>query len=380
MIYRPGIVRDRLVNAIDTCRIFETSFDFWDRDGDGWDVLQFAPEWHESLSTTEAETMVAFCSWLVKSSSPDIKDNFVEDKVWDTTHCVNDEFADFVDLLLGLNPAGTLHDDAGLLQHWPPLLSRHIIRQNWKFVNLLLATGADPHRVYTDKYYSPVAESPLSWAMYSSWTFWGFRNTLHGRDLDIKDFAREELEEGRPLHKAGWQMETLTALLELDIELDIAPYNGRPRYSCDSCNRDIRSSPYSAKIVVQPYWQSSLESVKSGVSPHGLFSITQDEQPPNSQHNLTVPNDSTTDTTGDSALSQDLVLSEDQATHQHQESPTNGVDISSTIFDRKEIWCIECWYDFKKTGHQRSPASFVTESSDDDDASEDDFSPYLIHT
>ena len=379
MIYRQGIVGDRLVNAIDACRIFETSFNFWDADGDGWDVLENTPGWNVSLSTTMAETTVAFFSWLVKSSSRDIKDNFIEEKVGGAIYLANDNFADFVELLLGLRPAGTLHDDAGLLQLCSDLLFRHITLQNWKIVNSLLAWGADPHRVYTDKNYSPVAESPLSLAMYSSWTFCAFRNASHGRDLDVKDFARKELKEGRPLHKSGWQMETLTALLEFEFEPDIAPNNGRSRYWCDSCNRYMWSGQHCFEIMVQPYWESFLESVKSGVSPHDLCSITQDEQPSDSQRNLTVLSDSSTDTTDDSELSQDPALSEDQAAHPDQESRTYGVDISSTIFHRKEIWCIECWYHFKKTGRRWSSAS-ETESSDEDDTSEDDFSPYLIHT
>ena len=374
MIYRLGIVRDSLVNAIDTCRIFETSFDLWDGDGDGWNVLRFAPNWHERMSTTETETLAALCSWFVESSSPDIKDNLIEDMVWGAIFNTNDDFADFIDLLLGLSPPKTLHDDAGLLQHHSDLLLHHVIRQNWKIVNLLLASGADPHLVDTDRYNSPVAESPLSLAMYSSWMFWGFRNALHGRELDIKDFAREELEEGRPLLDAGWQMETLTVLLELEFEPDIALYNGRPRHWCDSCTRDTWYDLYSSDVMVQPYWQSFVESIKSGASPHDFSSITPDEQPPNSHHSLTVLNESTTDAADDSALSQDPALSEDQAAHPNQESPTNGVDISSTIFDRREIWCIKCWYHFKETGLRRTPAS-KTESTD-----EDDFSPYLFNT
>ena len=376
MIYRTGIVRDRLVNAIDTCRIFETSFDFCDEDGDGWDMLQYTPNWHESLSTAEAEAVASFCSWLVKSSSPDIKDNFIEDKVWNAIFRTNDDFADFVDLLLGLSPAGALDDNAGLLQHYSHTLLSHIKRHNWKIVNLLLARGADPHRVYTNGFHSPVAESPLSLAMYSSWTFWDFRNALHGTDLDVKDFAHKELEEGSPLLDTGWQMETLTALFELEFEPDASPHETeRDSLHCDSCNWWLYQS-----VVVQPYWQVILESIKNGIYPQGTCSDIQDGQP-KSQRLPAVPSlDSITNTADDSALSQDPALSKNQAAHPDQESRTYGVDISSTIFDRKEGWCVECWLHFKKTGHRRSPATSETESSNEDGTSEDDFTPYLIHT
>ena len=379
MIYRLGFTRDKIVNAIDICRAFETSFNFWDEDGDGWDVLRYSHHGY-SASYSDAEAVAAFSSWFVKSSSPDIKENFLEEMVSRAIEWANDRHADFVDLLLGLRPAGTLHDNAPLLQLYSDLLCRHIVCQNWKIVNLLLAWGADPHHVYEFTWQSPVPESSLSAAIYSSWAFWAFRNVLQGRDLDVQDFARKELEEGRPLLEAGWKIETLTALLELDFEPDIAPHNSLPRScSCDSCNQTLWLGTYDADIIVQPYWQSFLESVKNGVSPHDLFSIPQDEQPANDQRNLTVINGSTTDTADESALSQDPTLSEYQTADSDEESPTNRVDISSTTFNRQEVWSIKCWFHFKETGRRRCPTS-KTKSSNEDDASEDDFSPYLIHT
>ena len=381
------ITSDTLVNAIDTCRIFETSFNFWDGDGDGWDVLRFDHNRYSTLSTTEAEPVAALYSWLVKSSSPDITGNFIVDKVWQAIYVANDDFANFVDLFLGLSPPGVLDDNAGLLQRISFLLSSHILRENWKIVSLLLAWGADPHHVYAPNRHSPVAASPLLFAMYSLRTFCAFRHALHGRDFDLKDFARKELEEGRPLLEAGWQMETLTAFLELEIEHDTAPRDTRELH-CDICNGRISLPLWESGIQVQPYWQVILESIKNGSYQQRNCSDIQNEQASNNQRDFTVLNDSTTDTTDDSALSQDPALSEIQAAHPDQESPTNGVDMSSTIFDRKEIWCVLCWYLFKESGRW-SPAS-ETESSDDedaseddaseDDASEDDFSPYLIHT
>ena len=323
--------------------------------------------------------MVAFCSWLVKLSSPDIKDHLVGHNLWMTMYWANDEFADLIDLLLGLHAAGTLRDNAYLLQQYSVFLLHHIRRQNWKIVNLLLAWGADRHHVATDIFNSPVAESALSVSMYSSWTFWGFRNVLLGMDLDLKDFAHKELEEGRPLPKAGWQMETLTALLELEFEPDDPPRETEEDDNrCDNCNLDIGFDRFNS-IIVQPYWQVILESIKNGTYQQRTCSDTQDEESSSSQRHLTISNDSTIEAADDSAMSQDPAQSKDQAAHSDQGSPNNGVGISSTIIDRKEVWCIWCWYHFKNTGHPRSPAS-EAESSNEDDASEDDFSPYLIHT
>lgn len=62
--------------------------------------------------------------------------------------------------------------------------------------------------------------------MYSSRIFWGFRNALRKMYPNVEDIARQELEEGRPLLGAGWRIETLTALLELDFKPSFKTYAG----------------------------------------------------------------------------------------------------------------------------------------------------------
>ena len=372
MLHPSVITRDKVDNAIDTCRIFEDSFDFWDGDGDGWHIVKADVICDFGIwSRKDAEAVLPFCSWLVKSSIRDIEENFMEENVWGIICKASDEFADIVDLLLGLSPAGALHDNSDLPQRISSRLCHHITRQNWKIVSLFLAWGADPHHAAAID--GSAKGTPLSVSMYSSWTFWGLRNVLHGRGLDVKDFAYKELEEGRPLLDDGWQMETLTALLELDFEPYIAPDLLWSMFRCHSCKRVVYHGYRT--VIVQPYWGVIVEGIKNGISPQKSCSDTQDDQPSNSQHNLTVLDNSSTDTTNDSALSQDPALSEDEAAHPDQELPANGVDNPSIIFDRKEVWCVKCWNHFKKTGLRRTFANPVTNSSD-----EDDFSPYLIHT
>ena len=330
---------------------------------------------------SETGALASFCSQLVRSSSSDIKENFIEENVRRMLFWASDEYADLFEFLLGLSPAAALHDNFGLFQDYSSLLFRHIPIQNWKIVNLLLAWGADPHYVYKRSSYSPDAQSPLSLAMYSSWTFWAFRNALHSIGLDVKGFVRKELEEGRPLLDAGWQVDTLTALLDLEFEPDTSPrLTEEHALLCDSCDQHLFfRNLYEPPIMVQPYWQSFLESIKNGTYPQRICSDTQDGQPFNSQRNSAVLKDSIADTADDSAFSHDPALSEDQAADPDDETSTNGIDVSGIISDRQEVWCLECWNHFKETGRRFSPAS-ETESSDEDDASEDDFSPYLIHT
>ena len=366
-----------LVKEIDTCRIFEDVFDFWDEDGAGWNILGRA---FMGPNYTELETMLAFHSWFIKFAMPDIKANFSMKTLRIGIFWSDDREANVVESLLRLSPPGALIDLEQSIQYGLSLLSKKIISGDWKIVNMLLAWGADPHHVGLIAGYSPFAESPLSLAMYSSWAFWAFRNVLHGRGFDFEDFARQELKERYPLLDAGWQIETLTALLELDFEPDIGPRseNGESYY-CSNC--DERG--YYSEIQVQPYWRGVLESVRNGTYPPRCCSDSQDERLSSSKNHLNISDkDSPISTTEGSESSEDsaLLQAEAEAAQSDEESSKSGSDTRSTISDRKEVWCIWCWHHFKETGRRWAPASPELQSLDGDDSSEDDFSPYLFNT
>ena len=328
---------DRLVHVIDTCRIFQDSFDFWDEGeehGDGWRFLACVVVSNSGQSTAEAKGTLAFLLWSIQSSSWEIKANDSPSQIFNVARYV-------ADLLFELGRPGSIDDLPGTGPFTETavketavkerLLHYYVKRGESHKVKMVLTWGANPHHVHFDNGSSPRAESPLSLAMYNSPTFRSFRDVLHetNPDVDVEEFARQELKQGSPLLDAGWQMKTLCALLELDFEPDSEPeslrvYDWR---SCNSCNTIIRLFG----AVVQPYWQSILESIKNGTYPQGFCS-----------------------------------------------------EISSTMFDETEIWCISCWYEFKETGHRRpraSPAVITeTDSSDGDESPEDSFSPFLFNT
>lgn len=174
-VYRRPITKDGLVNAIDTCRIFEASFDFWDEDGDGWEVLERVPIFNRDQSTAEANATLTFLRWLIQSSSPDIKANYDTVNVFNILLGAYPGIADAVGLLLELGPPGAIDNLPATAWGLSPL--RHLLSsRNWVQVTMVLALGANLHHVcFSNNRYSPRAESPFSMAMYSSWAFWSFR-------------------------------------------------------------------------------------------------------------------------------------------------------------------------------------------------------------
>ena len=379
MIYKSPITKDALVNTVDTCRIFKASFDFWDEEGAGWKILRWLPDLFSEFSTADTEATLTFLSWLIEASSADIKANYYLSNIGDVVIKADDSLADAVSLLLEMGPP--LQDyEKFFLGDRPLLLFYHIRYHKWNIINAFLALGADPYQVCLAGWYSPVAESPLSLAMYSSWTFWHFRNALRGKGLVIQDIVREELKEGRPLLDAGWQMETLSALLEHEFEPEIVPKHWRDHIHCDNCKG-------SYDVPVEPYWQGILESIKHRTYPLDTCSDSEDKQPTNRQQHLTVLNDGLiTNTTNDHEVVHDHAFTESEAAEPDEESLNSEDDISNTMYDRGKFWCIDCWYHFKKTGRPRRPwrprPPSISETAllDRDDASEDKFSPYLFNT
>ena len=171
-IYDRPITEDGLVDAIDTCRIFEDSFNFWDEDGDGWYLVS-------PLNPTRSGALDRFHSSIVQSSISDIKANYNVRGLEKFLGYSDFVESDAVDLLLSLGSPGVLSDLEKMLGR-PPLLE-YIIARRWNFVNTLLGWGVDPYCVHLSNHSNPVPVSPLSLAMYSSWTFFGAFGTLYER-------------------------------------------------------------------------------------------------------------------------------------------------------------------------------------------------------
>ena len=377
------ITQDGLVDAIDTCRIFEDSLDFWDHNGYGWSVLEgvvddFWDRNSDGSSVLEGvvdyfwesnEVRAEFYCWFVQFSSPDIKAYYDEDWVSYLILHMSPEMFDYIGLLLELGPPGAIDDKA-----FGRTLAGSIISGYPDKARILLAWGADPHR--SSFYYeSNRTETPLSLTMYSSWAFCSFRDILYEMNPHIEDIVRRELEQGGPLLEAGWQAETLSALLKLDFEPGTEPPIPN---TCASCGLGLYRGSY--KVAVQPYWQDILERVKNRTYVQNSCSDTQDGQSPSSNNLSTSTNDSITNTTNGNTLSDGPALPDDQSNQSDEEPVITEIAISRLAPGKEEIWCLMCWLHFKDTGRLNSPHINKTYYSDGDDSSEANFSPFLFNT
>lgn len=74
-IDRCSITEDGLVNAIDTCQIFEDSVVFWDESGDGWYLVN-------SRNPIGSGALDRFYSSILQSLSSDFKANYKARALW----------------------------------------------------------------------------------------------------------------------------------------------------------------------------------------------------------------------------------------------------------------------------------------------------------
>ena len=105
-------------------------------------------------------------------------------------------------------------------------------------IKLLLEHGADPHRVgMTSSSYggddSQRLDTPTSLALRRSSWFFKWRQLIRDMGYDIKTFIADELAQA-PLVTAGWTVESLTKLFELEFE----PVELEPDL-CTQCGRTV---------------------------------------------------------------------------------------------------------------------------------------------
>ena len=385
-----------LSEVFDTLRLLTDSMDFSDEAGDGWEVLQDLCEYAtEKLGERDAKESLLL--WMLRQSSFELKTYSIRNRFemmlyWTLRFY---ELEEASDLLLNLGYAETINTgvysrDGCTVLHFSVA---------WTYgVSTVLAKGPDLHRRVLDCDLTPQEESPTSLAMYSSWAFTEWLRGLVTIKVKFEEFIDEELKRN-PLVHTGWEKETLH---------DLFAYHHRPdldveRYHCSDCTKPIS---YNA---VQPHWRHMLERIKQRIDPDdpGQTDSQEGEKENTDVRKIAETASSSDDPTHEPDMtgnvllvdSNELFSESDSKSKSELEEDVHGYPAmvpirSDCVYAPKEVICVDCWLHYRKTGTRRPPlpwkrrfaigsdddASLDEYSSSGDESSEDEFSPYHIHS
>ena len=354
--------------------------DFSHEDGDGWEVLYQLS--HASDGNVHSKVLL----WILRLLSLELKTNIVEAhfaRMLDWLFCYEPKPERFEasDLLLNLGGHGIINTPfIGTLGY--SVLHVTVSCGFWKDnVSAVVARGSDLHRRGLETLYTPFEESPTSLAMYSERVFSYWLRALADVDVDIENFIDQELERNPEVH-AGWEKETL---LELFAHGDRPDLHRLDMWTCSDCLERI------TWVRVQPYWRHLLERIKGRLYPYDPVSavseVDEDED---------VDLDScSTDLTPELDATRNVSPPKPDEIPSKEESETEA-DISNDItttqsesiclYDKHELVCMDCWLHYKRTGTRKQPQSEDEDWSkrkdvpSNDDSSECEYSPFLIHS
>ena len=372
-----------LSDVSDTLRLLTDSMDFLDADGNGWLVLS---RLYEGVSCIggETEAQSALLLWMLKLLTYELKAYYIRSKVaslLDCTLCPFPGLEPASNLLLKLGDAKIIDAQDGI-DGYTVLHTRLAYALDPRDVGLVLSKGPNLHLLGFDDHYTLETESPMSLAMYSSWAFADWLHGLVAIGVDLGTFVDQELKNNALIHH-GWEQETLH---------DIFDYPARP----DLCFRDLRSCAdcgMSTSIVrVQPYWRHLLERIKQRIDPDDPFwrdSGVDETQISNIKSGMEASNDSDHEPDIPGSVSLDDTIDKFQL--ELESGVELGFDVhgypenvpiqSDCIYDPDEIVCMECWLYYRWTGTRfEVEDSWMDECPSEDESSDDEFSPYHIHS
>ena len=424
-----------LSRAFDTYRVLEEAMNFSDEDGSGWRIFTTVLRLPSLASIKDREAEAALLAAMIKLSSFELKTygfgHRLAGMLAYRIHPVSDEACD---LILHIGGADLInypfrfslnHENLHLYEGYPILHWRLMHIRVAEGLSQVLSKGPDLFRSGFDDPISPQKETPTSLAMYTSWAFKSWRDGLISAGVDVEKFIEQELEKNQLVH-TGWINLTLRNLFLCDHSGYKSTWHIWERSKgvtdinsvyCSDCAKFIYF------IAVQPHWRHRLERIRQGLDPD---TPVQDEYEANdaeltgfaiSTSSLGSPNDLADETYGieDGALDSDTVSSSDadpelaQRPYRLLRGDPHGYPkmvslLAECVYCRHEFICMECWLHYVRTGtrgktgrwkrgypawavsHSSSTDSFTSDDesldprSAEDEASEDEFSPYLIHT
>ena len=390
------IDREILSKVFDSFRLLTDSMYFLAENGDGWDILLTLCDQttHEAGDTDAKITLLL---WMLRLLSFELKTYLIErhySKILDYTVDLPDHRLDqATDLFLKLG-GGKIIDVPPYYEDGYTLLHNQLAYSRNERLRAVLARGPDLHQLGFARNHTPQKESPTSLAMYSSWAFAGWFRGLVDFEVDLAKFIDQELTQNPMVH-AGWEKETLLDLLAYDYEPDLCL---RVRWPCSDCKKHNNTAR------VQPYWRHLLERIKQRIDPKDLAPSGPEvrekgnvdvssimEAASNSSDPVHKP-----DSTGNVPLVDLNELRRDPLWKQDSHGYPTMISIrSDSIYGRDDVVCMDCWLYNLRTG-TRSPReiwkrtlhyfddicdwSLHTYPLSGDGSSEDEYSPFYIHT
>lgn len=422
-----GTDQTSLARVFDTLRHLFDSIDFSERIDHGYRILIDLVE-NASVVGGDAEVKLILADKMLKLSSSELKmfplSQYGYVSLLNILLPIEKTFetADYVLNLGGTDVLNALSDgvDGYTLLHYNLVYGDLI--ENW-----LLPKGPDLHKQGLDTDLTPQWESPMSLAMYTSLWFICWTQKLEEAGVVLKEFAELEMDRNLALYP-GWKKQTLHALLESASSLDI---DCPDSVHCHECGQAYWSR------AVEPRWRYFLEGVKHGLSPYTAQTVLQDndeedEQLSRQKENVTSsykprPQADSFENAFDNVSELSIEMSNGPGLNQDsEEDPLSlgkdadenrerppcdpvkekieSVPLAGDIhgypatmqtgyrcpYDSSDVICMDCWQNFVLTGHRRLQEADKDRLSDEcssdeycsskDESSEDQYSPFYIHS
>lgn len=376
--------RAMLAEVFDTFRLFHDLMDFLEENGDGWEVLLLLCEAvRETHGCSEAKSELLL--GMLRLSSFELKTNLPDDLCARMLFWVLrpiPKLHEASDLLLSLGGPGIIDRVGREVDAYTVLHERLAYARPGDEVSVVVARGPDLHRQVFDTFYTPYVESPSSLAMYSSRTFAGWVHALVDNEVNLENFINQELEQNSELHP-GWERDTLLALFTYDARPDLQV---RGDLRCSDCIETIYS------VRVEPHWRHFLDTLKEGLQPyHPVPAGSEVGDNGNAEPGSTgeIVRTSSSDRIHEPYTTQNHPLNKLDELHcqSRSEDDTSEYSAMTSIasecdYGKHEFVCMDCWVHYEETG-TRGPPEDLSENEDfspSDEASEDEYSPFLIHS
>ena len=393
-------------DVLETFRVLFESMDFFEDDGAGWkSVGSLCDDMYFAKRDEETKSRLAF--EVLRLSSFEIMANMNTTKYVKLLYCLlHPEFMRISGSaeLLSLGGEAVIDEPLAITDGYTLLHWRVMYCSSSDSLNAVLSKNPDLHKRGFDARYSPLEESPTTLAMYNSRNFDIWRLGLVNNGVSLSEFVHDELEQNCDLH-LGWEGDTLLELFE-NCAYNAHILNVPFHYPyCQDCGKLVRT------IVIQPYWRHLLESIRTRHLPcdtAGLYKealsdevAEEDEEEKEKEEIMEFTSsdlernaieDSSLNDPSDALSALDLGAESDGSGWSVLDRDIGPRRYPSSIFIRAdclygchEVVCMDCWLYYDRNGTRRPPPlneelDLDTHTLQSNELSEDEYSPFHVHT